>query len=379
MTSIALASIDNLTIGYIVTNTKHEIVVLNYAARSLLAATHQIDTLEEVVERLPDRLALLDHVKYCSIEHKSCSFREVELGDRTVRVFLSPIFSVDNELEGNLLTLEDITDKVEQERARDQFLSFLVHEFRTPLTAIRGNSSLIQDYYKEALKDPQLGELVGDISTGSTYLLGMVNQFLDMARLEEGRITYDLQSFEAVGLIRETVGSLEVLAKQRGLDLKFDAPADRKVQIVADQQRVKQVVTNLVGNGLKFTEHGSVTVSINQTPELFEVSVTDTGPGIPDDSRDKLFQKFFQASNNKLRKDSAKSTGLGLYATKLMVEGMGGHIMLASSKPDVGSTFMFTLDVATPARLKQLEKQLYDAKQGVVHAQAEEHHSIALR
>jgi signal transduction histidine kinase len=378
MTSLALASIDNLTIGYIVTNMKHEIVLINYAARSLLAATKQIDTLEDVVKRLPDRLALLDHVKYCSIEHKSCSFREVELGDRTVRVFLSPIFGSD-ELEGNLLTLEDITDKVEQERARDQFLSFLVHEFRTPLTAIRGNSSLIQDYYKDALKDPELNELVGDISTGSTYLLDMVNQFLDMARLEEGRIAYDLQSFEVVDLLHETVDSLEVLAKQRGLALSFNAPADAKAQVVADRQRVKQVVTNLVGNGLKFTEHGSVTVSINQTSEALEVFVTDTGPGIPTDSRDKLFQKFFQASNNKLSKDSAKSTGLGLYAAKLMVEGMGGHISLASSKSDEGSTFVFTLDLATSSRLKRLEKQLYDAKQGVEHAPAEEHHSIALR
>ena len=378
MTSLALASIDNLTIGYIVTNMKHEIVLINYAARSLLAATKQIDTLEDVVKRLPDRLALLDHVKYCSIEHKSCSFREVELGDRTVRVFLSPIFGSD-ELEGNLLTLEDITDKVEQERARDQFLSFLVHEFRTPLTAIRGNSSLIQDYYKDALKDPELNELVGDISTGSTYLLDMVNQFLDMARLEEGRIAYDLQSFEVVDLLHETVDSLEVLAKQRGLALSFNAPADAKAQVVADRQRVKQVVTNLVGNGLKFTEHGCVTVSINQTSEALEVFVTDTGPGIPTDSRDKLFQKFFQASNNKLSKDSAKSTGLGLYAAKLMVEGMGGHISLASSKSDEGSTFVFTLDLATSSRLKRLEKQLYDAKQGVEHAPAEEHHSIALR
>lgn len=376
MTPIVLASIDNLTIGYIVTDTKHDVKLINYAARELLAATGQLKTLEQVVKKLPERLALLDHVKYCSIEHKSCSFREVALGDRTVRVFLSPIFE-GAELAGNLLTLEDITDKIQQEKARDQFLTFLVHEFRTPLTAIRGNSNLIEHYYKEALDDKQLKEIVDDISAGSTYLLGMVNQFLDMARLEEGRTEFNLETFDAVELVRETIDALDVLARERNLWLKLEAPKTA-VKVVADRQRTKQIITNLIGNALKFTQTGGVTVRLEPGEAQLSVAVTDTGAGIPSESRGHLFEKFFQAANNTVRRDSSKSTGLGLYATKLMVEGMGGKLALAASEVGKGSTFTFTLDLSTPARLKRLEKQLYDAKQGVVHAQATEHNSISL-
>ena len=367
-----LASINNLSIGYIVTNSEHAVVLLNPAAQSLLAATQPITTLEEMVAYLPEHLAVLDHVKYCSVEHKSCSFHEVTLGDRKVRVFLSPIFEGE-ELRGNVLTLEDITDRINQEHARDQFLSFLVHELRTPLTAIRGNSELIEEYFQDALKDERLHEMVGDINSGSKYLLQMVNQFLDMARIEEGRIEYDLQQFDAVQVIRETVQSLSVIATKQALDLRLEAAADLAIEVVADPNRVKQVLTNLIGNGLKFTQKGGVAVGLKQTDEMLEVSVIDTGAGIPAESRAGMFQKYFQASNNPLRKDSAKSTGLGLYVTKLMVEGMGGEISLAKSEPGQGSTFVFTLTLATPARLKQLSKQLYDAKQGVKHAPALEH------
>lgn len=377
MTNPELASLEYLNLGYIVTDMEHRVLIINQAARELLVDTKVIKTLEEVVAKLPDRLVLLDHVKYCSIEHKSCSFREVELGDRIIRLFLSPIFE-GSDLQGNLLTLEDITDKVEQGKARDQFLSFLVHELRTPLTAIRSNSALIEDYYPDILKDKALQEIVTDIHSGSKYVLGMVNQFLDMARLEEGRIEFDMQEFEAVSVIRETIQSLGILAKERNLSLTFEAPENQKIQVVADPNRIKQVVTNLIGNGLKFSDNGGVTVTIKLSDEQLDVSVTDTGAGIPLDSQSKMFQKFFQASNNKLRKDSAKSTGLGLYVTKLMMEGMHGQIYLARSEVNKGSTFTFTIPLATPGRLKQLAKELSEIKQGVQHAQVPEHSSVAV-
>jgi signal transduction histidine kinase len=376
--STLLASVDNLTMGYIVTDMDHQVLSINHAARQLLSAVKHIVTLEKVVEQLPERLALLDHVMFCSAEHKSCSFREVELGDKKVRLFLAPIF-VGDELRGNLLTLEDITERTASEHSRDQFLSFIVHELRTPLTAIHGNAELIQSYYQKALKDKGLSEMVSDIGTGSVSVLAMVNQLLDMSRLEEGRIQYDLQQFDINTVVGETVHSLSVIAKERGLTLKLTEPAEANMQVVGDPGRTKQALTNLIGNGLKFTEKGGVTVSLMQNKhQEVEVRVSDTGPGIPSESRAHMFQKYFQASNNKYRKDSTKSTGLGLYITKLMLEGMGGHISLLDAEPGKGSTFMISLSLATPERLAQLTKQLYDAKQGVQHAPVSEHQSMAL-
>jgi signal transduction histidine kinase len=370
------ASLEYLNLGYIVTDMNHDVLLINRAGRELLESTN-IATLEEIVTHLPDRLQLLDHVKYCSVEHKSCSFREVELGSKKVRVFLSPVFD-GGDLKGNLLTLEDITDKVAAERGREQFLSFLVHELRTPLTAIRSNSALIEEYYPEVLGDQSLKEIVSDIHTGSKYVLEMVNQFLDMSRLEEGRIQFDLQQFDAGEVITQTVQSLQVLAREKGLDLSLAMPPNTDTQVAADPNRTKQVLTNLIGNALKFTEKGSVKVSVSATDTVVKVSVMDTGAGIPEESRANMFQKYFQASNNKLVKDSSKSTGIGLYVTKLLVQGMGGEISLGESKENEGSTFIFTIPLTTPARLKQVEKELYDAKQGVQHAQVSEHTSSAV-
>jgi two-component system sensor histidine kinase ResE len=365
------ASLEYLNLGYIVTDMNHDVLLINRAGRELLESTN-IATLEEIVTHLPDRLQLLDHVKYCSVEHKSCSFREVELGSKKVRVFLSPVFD-GGDLKGNLLTIEDIT-----ERGREQFLSFLVHELRTPLTAIRSNSALIEEYYPEVLGDQSLKEIVSDIHTGSKYVLEMVNQFLDMSRLEEGRIQFDLQQFDAGEVITQTVQSLQVLAREKGLDLSLAMPPNTDTQVAADPNRTKQVLTNLIGNALKFTEKGSVKVSVSATDTVVKVSVMDTGAGIPEESRANMFQKYFQASNNKLVKDSSKSTGIGLYVTKLLVQGMGGEISLGESKENEGSTFIFTIPLTTPARLKQVEKELYDAKQGVQHAQVSEHTSSAV-
>jgi signal transduction histidine kinase len=155
-------------------------------------------------------------------------------------------------------------------------------------------------------------------------------------------------------------------------------PPNTDTQVAADPNRTKQVLTNLIGNALKFTEKGSVKVSVSATDTVVKVSVMDTGAGIPEESRANMFQKYFQASNNKLVKDSSKSTGIGLYVTKLLVQGMGGEISLGESKENEGSTFIFTIPLTTPARLKQVEKELYDAKQGVQHAQVSEHTSSAV-
>ena len=143
-------AINSLNLGYIVTDITHRVLVMNTSARQFLKTSKAIGTLEEVAAKLPKRLELLDHARYCSIEHKSCSFREVELGGRKVRLRLAPVFD-GAELRGNVLTIEDVSE---------------------------------------------------------------VNQSLDMSRLEEGRIEYDLKKFDAVGVVREATGGLDVPAVQ---------------------------------------------------------------------------------------------------------------------------------------------------------------------
>lgn len=365
------ASIDILSTGVIITDTSHNVTLMNQSAKRLLHATHITKTLEEVVTKLPERLEFLVHVKYCSLEHKSCSFREVEIEDHVVALTLYPIFE-GPDLMGNLITLDDITERVSKDRTRDQFLSLMVHELRTPITAIKGNASLISDFYPDALKDQQLKELVTDIQSGSANLLEMVNQFLDMSRLEEGRIHYDLQEFNVGDTIATTVAGLHVLADQKHLSL--DAPqATSDLVALGDPTRTRQVLTNLIGNAIKFTEAGRITVAIDHTPTEITVSVSDTGPGIPADSKAGLFKKYFQASNNQFKHDASKSTGLGLYVTRLIMEGMRGSISHNDTQGHSGSVFTVTLPKRTPTNLKLMQKAIAEDRQGARHAQAPEH------
>jgi NtrC-family two-component system sensor histidine kinase KinB len=361
-------SIDTLDIGFIVTDENQRVVIINKAALGLLKLTGAIKSLTQALGHLPPELDLLEHIKFCSPENKSCDFHEIKLGERQLRVFLSPIFDGDD-LRGNVITLEDISDAKEKEHSRDAFFSLVVHELRTPLTAIRGNTSLIQEYFPEALKDDKLKQIVGDINTGSVYLIEMVNQFLDMSRLEEGRIVFDLKQFDAAETLKTTTDGLGVLAKEKGLTLEFVPVEGISTQVIADPTRTKQVLTNLIGNGLKFTEKGKISITYRVNGDELTVLVQDSGQGIPKDSQHKLFQKYFQASNNTIAKDSSKSTGLGLYMTRLVVEGMEGKIFLASSKENEGSVFAFSLPMATPENLKKLQKKQNDAKNGVHHTQ----------
>lgn len=373
-----IKSIENLTIGYIVTNADNEILLMNFAAEKLFIETKSYTKLDQVAAKLPERVDLMMHVTYCSREHKSCSFREVELGDKTVKVFLSPLFEGE-EFSGNVVTMEDITESVVKEKARDQFLSYLVHELRTPLTAVSGNAYLARSIVNSSESGDDLIELIDDMHTGSQRLLTLVNQFLDMARLEEGRITYDLKEFNAKNIATSTVKELDILAEERNLTLEIDEETFGTYSVIGDPLRVGQILTNLIGNAIKYTDEGTIRVYATKHEQTLEISVTDTGPGIPADSQEQLFQKYFQASNNKHKADTTKSVGLGLYTAKLMAEGMGGSLKLAHSEPGKGTTFVLTLDIATPERLKLMQKQIYDHAHGVQHAQAAEHNMIVMR
>ena len=264
-----------------------------------------------------------------------------------VRAITTPIKAVDGSIERAVSVFEDISTERELERSRDEFFSIASHELRTPLTAIMGNSSLIQQYYNDKLPDDDVREMVSDIHESSLRLIEIVNDFLDTSRLEQKHMKYEMVTFNVVDVAKSVVKEYQVTGSRKKVHLEVLEPQSPLALVKADQNRSKQVLINLVGNAMKFTDSGTVTISFKPELKFIKVLIKDSGQGMSIEAQKLLFHKFEQTSSTVLTRDSVRGTGLGLYISKLIIEQMGGSIHLVTSKPGVGTTFSFSLPIAS--------------------------------
>jgi signal transduction histidine kinase len=285
-------------------------------------------------------------------DHKPTDKRNISLAGKFIDIFVAPIYvgGRDEDFIGSALLIQDQTEAKVLERSRDEFFSIASHELRTPLTAIRGNTSLIQEHYSDKL-DPELKEMVNDIHDSSIRLIDIVNDFLNMGRLEQQRIDFKNESFVIEDLIAAALKEYEVTGSRQNLSLEFIAPPKPMPRVFADKDRIRQVLINLIGNSLKFTTMGGVKISVRENDGMVEVSIVDTGRGIALPNQALLFHKFQQAGDSLFTRDTTKGTGLGLYISKLMIEAMGGKIWLVRSEEGKGSEFAFTLPLAKAGAL----------------------------
>lgn len=345
-----LASINSLSIGLLIVDTENNVVIANRALSTILglAQTDAPARFEDVERALQGAMFLRNYYREFPKGGGKGDTKEFVLGDRYLRVLLAPITLPEypDEVIGTVMTVEDTTEAKVLEQSREEFFSIASHELRTPLTAIRGNASMLLDYYSEKLVDPDMHQMVEDMLTSSVRLIRIVNDFLDVSRLEQKRMQFHSEKFDVAQLVQNSVEELLGVAQARSLSLEF-APVSEKIEAYADPARVKQVLMNLVGNAVNYTQKGGVVISVTRAGQFVNIAVKDTGIGIPRDQYALLFRKFQQVGE-KIHSRDVMSTGLGLYISKLMVEGMGGEIGLVQSVPGEGSTFALTLPVEPP-------------------------------
>jgi signal transduction histidine kinase len=230
-------------------------------------------------------------------------------------------------------------------RSQDEFLSIASHELRTPLTAIKGNTSLIRQYFWEQLPSDELRQMVTDIDRASDRMLKMINSFLDTLRLEQKLVKFEVQNFDVVPLAAEVVKDLKAHSKH-DVHLNFKGTESHLTHVYSDKKWIKHALQNLLDNALKFTERGNVTVSALQDGNFIKIIITDTGLGIPQKSREIIFNKFAQTSGDILTRETTQGTGLGLYMARLIMEQLGGSAQLEYSEPGAGSTFSISIPCA---------------------------------
>jgi signal transduction histidine kinase/HAMP domain-containing protein len=251
----------------------------------------------------------------------------------------------------NARLFSEIQDKsrqlAEASQHKSQFLANMSHELRTPLNAILGYTELIVDGIYGEPPEKMLGVLKRIESNGK-HLLGLINAVLDLSKIEAGQLVLDLADYSLQSVVQTVCTAVEPLAADKKLALKAEVSTDL-THGRGDERRLTQVLLNLVGNAIKFTDTGEVFVKASANNGSFNVSVRDTGPGISTADQAKLFQEFQQADNSITRKKGG--TGLGLAISKRIIEMHGGRIWV-DSVVGQGSTFIFTLPICVERQVK---------------------------
>jgi len=243
--------------------------------------------------------------------------------------------------------LQRLNEQLQQaSKAKSNFLANMSHELRTPMNAILGFVEMVLDeIYGEV--PPQLREPLTDVQTNGKHLLRLINDVLDLSKIEAGRMELVLAEYSVQDVVETVRTSLQSLAREKGLE--FAAAADDNIPLaLGDPKRITQCLMNLVGNAVKFSKQGRVTVWVEQQGENLVYRVSDTGIGIPKEELENIFAEFQQVDTAITREFSG--TGLGLNITKKFVEMHGGRIWV-ESELGKGSTFFF----AIPLRMNHLE------------------------
>jgi len=254
----------------------------------------------------------------------------------------APVYA-DEEFIGVVRVVHEVTEEIALQQQKDDFFSIASHELRTPLSVIAGNlDTVLAGYGKSDIGQEDMA-LLEDSMVAADRLSKMVTDFLNVSRLDQGRLKYEVKPLDSCFVTESVTREMRTLAEKKNIALNFvcDSTEEHKM-VMADEGLLKEALINLIGNSLKFTEQGEIKITHGMKDGMSYTQIADNGIGIAKDKQGLLFQRFQQAMNKTISRQ-AGGTGLGLYISREFIRMMGGDLVLESSEMGVGSTFSFTL------------------------------------
>jgi len=328
--------------GVLITDERGQVALINQEAAKLLD-TDETEALGRTFAQVVHHHQLIKLWQQCrELGQEQYQVVEVSRQDLFLQAIMTPFQEA--KAQGCLIILQDLTRIRRLETIRRDFISNISHELRTPLAGLK---ALVDTLRAGALDDPPAAQrFLNRMDTEVDTLTQMVQELLELSRIESGQVPLRLTATPVADLILEPADRLLPQAERAGLALNVDLPPELPV-VWADSERIRQVITNLVHNAIKFTpEGGHVTIAAEQAGDEVVIAVRDTGIGIPAEALSRIFERFYKA-----HRERSGGSGLGLAIAKHIVQGHGGRIW-AESVEGQGSTFYFLLAVA-PAEPEQ--------------------------
>jgi len=245
--------------------------------------------------------------------------------------------------------VSDITQIKELEQTKDEFLSVASHELITHIKIIKSYLWMISTERHGKL-EPKQKEYIKKAILSTERMIELINDILNVSRIEQNAVNVVINRVDLVDSVTELVSDLKVKADEKGLKLHITNESD-KMHAYVDTTKLREILVNLVGNSLKFTDQGEIRIDIRKAGDFIKVSVIDSGRGIKPNELERMFHKFGRLDSSYQTVAETEGTGLGLYIVKLFVDAMGGKVGVFSDGAGKGSTFWFTL-----ARKKELSK-----------------------
>ena len=334
--------INRMANGVMVTNRNLEVVLHNPALMRLMEITEKPKAPTPISEIIKDK-DLVDTLKKLlggeAPEEESIS-QEIHTKKNTLRALSAPAMDPDRAVAGTVTVLEDITAFKQLDQMKSDFVNMVAHELRSPLVAIRQLNSVLLEGLAGPLEEKQQ-DFVKRGMAKIDSLLNLINDLLDIAKLEAGKFVQHQVPTDVGKIIEETVALMEPRAQKQGILLTHSIETLKPVQ--ADPKRIEEIFSNLISNAINYSpEGGRVTVSAKGLGEYMEIRVEDTGVGITEEELPKIFDKFYRVKNPKTRQ--VIGTGLGLAIVKGVIDAHQGSIHV-ESVPDAGTTFKVLLPV----------------------------------
>ncbi len=336
--------IEAMTDGVFMVDLNNQLVIYNPAVVDLLLLpVGKAITMFDIIDALAGKVDLRTKIDQALAKNMPIVVPEVYLKDKAMEITISLVRDQNGEHRGTAIILHDVTSEKALEKLRQEFTAMMVHELRAPLTAVRWSSESLMKGLSDAKvqTDPvKIKDSITTIETAAINMLELVNDLLDVAKIESGKFDLNIQEYDLAEVTKEEIKAFAPQAEAKHLTLNLTSP--EHVRVKFDRVRISQVFNNLLSNAIKYTDTGTVEINITvkEDEKKVIVGIKDSGIGVSREDLNVLFSKFKQL---KSFDKSRKGTGLGLVVSKGIVEAHNGKIWAESEGENLGSTFLFSL------------------------------------